>query len=257
MEHDHRHVVDLVRVRHAQQRLAGARAQPRRLIVHWPVERVAVAGLREQILGEGARVGAGAHPAAGRRALVGEDRVVDGLHVLTLGRLVHVVRLARVRAPVTHHLATEGAVRSDQLGAVLVALGVEQHAGADAARREGVRKAEAADPVAVLAPRPVVGVRVLQARRVGQAEAALVVGEVLDADRDVQREPLPTRPGEVRARRDRRVREATVARQHQAADTRSGSSGSTTPTRLSRETSAVRRSSLQPSVPAGRRGMTR
>ena len=53
---DHRDVVELLRVRHRPQRLAAARAHRQRLVVVAPVQRVAVAGLGQQV-GRGAALG--------------------------------------------------------------------------------------------------------------------------------------------------------------------------------------------------------
>ena len=73
---DHRHVVHFMRVRDAQERPAAG-AHPCRLVVHRPIERVSETVLGEQILRHGARVRAGAHPAAGRLAFVLGHRLED------------------------------------------------------------------------------------------------------------------------------------------------------------------------------------
>jgi hypothetical protein len=95
---------------------------------------------------------------------------------------------------------------------VLVALAVQENGRRDPVLLEEVEEAPRADPVAVFAPRPVVGVRMREPGRVREPEPADAVREVLDAERDVDGEPLAVRPREVGTLRDRRVREPAVIR---------------------------------------------
>src|SRR2546423_1466198 len=95
--------------------------------------------------------------------------------------------MLRVRPAVTDELRPGLAIGVDQLRAMLVALGVQEHCWRDVVLAEQLEQPEPTDAVAVLAPGPVVGVRMRQPRREGEVEAAFVVREVFERDGDVHR----------------------------------------------------------------------
>ena len=86
----------------------------------------------------------------------------------------------------------------DELGAIVVERGVEDHAGGQLERVEELKAAPGADAVAVVAPRVVedVGLRALRAEGGAQARAEL---EVLEVEAEVHGEALAARPAIVRA----------------------------------------------------------
>src|SRR5204862_4575325 len=92
---------------------------------------------------------------------------------------------------------------------------VEQHRDRKLELVEELEQPPDSDAVAVLAPAPVVRVGMRQARRVGEAEAA-VVGEGLEVQAQVEGEPLAARPAELRPVDDRRIVEVRLPRERHA-----------------------------------------
>ena len=207
--HDHRDVVELLRVGHRPDRAAAARAHAHRLVVVAPVERVAVAGLgqqvgRERALGDPWRQPArGRLPALARHALAAAHQqralVVFAERALALG----------VAVAMADQLVAACHQRLHQFRAVVVKGGVDQRARGQGERIEQLEAAPGAHAVAVFAPAVVEHVGL----RRGRAEAGaqpVAEGEVLEVEAEVDREPRAVGPAVVGPARDRPVVEAVV-----------------------------------------------
>src|SRR5215210_7942775 len=102
---------------------------------------------------------AGAHPPGGRRTLVVADRVCrigDEPRLVLAGEPVLVLG---VGAAVGDDLVPAPAEGGDEIRAMVIALGVEENGQGQAVLLEQLDQPPAADAVAVLAPAPVVAVR--------------------------------------------------------------------------------------------------
>ncbi len=170
MQGDHRDVVHLVRVRHAQD-AAAARLHPHRLVVDRPVEDVLVARLLQQVRRRLARIDTRRQPAGRRLSFVLADRPGHVGNQLALASLVEVVLVLGVGAAVADDLVAAPAEGGHYLRAVLVALAVEEQRYRQLELVEKLEEPPNPYAVAVLAPAPVVGVGMRQSRRVRDAEA--------------------------------------------------------------------------------------
>ncbi len=212
VENDHRDVVHLVRVGEAED-AALAGADPDGLVVHRPVENVAVAGLLQQVGRRVARIDSRAEPSRGLLALVTLDRVRHVADKLCLARFVEIVLMLGVAAPMTDDLVAAFPERGDHLRAMIVNLAVEQQRDRQLKLVEQLQQAPNADPVAVFAPTPVIGVGMRQPRRVRHAKP-LAIGEMLKVQAYVNREALSVGPLEIGPIDDRAVGKSAVRSQH-------------------------------------------
>src|SRR4029453_5705028 len=107
---------------------------------------------------------AGAHPAARWPTLVarnGRRRLADQG---TLGFDRHAVLVLRIGSAVSHDLVTTSAERCNKLGTMVVTFGVEQHREGQAGFFEQFDQPPATNPVAILAPGPIIGIGMAEAR---------------------------------------------------------------------------------------------
>ena len=111
MQHDHRDVVDLMRIGQAEQP-APPGLDPHRLIVHRPVEDVGVAGLLQEVGGSHRwGVDPGAEPAGWRPAFVPGDGFGGFPDERRLAGLVKVVLMLGIGAAVADDFIAAGAGR--------------------------------------------------------------------------------------------------------------------------------------------------
>src|SRR5688500_2720967 len=108
-----------------------------------------------------------------------------------------------------------GAKGRDQLRAVIVASGIEEHAERQLVVIKKLEQAPGTDPVAILAPAPVVRIGMAEAGGERDAQTA-AVGEMLHAQREIYSQPLAVRPSEVGAPDDRLIGKAPMGGQHHA-----------------------------------------
>src|SRR5260370_27509912 len=101
------------------------------------------------------------------------------------------------------------AKRRDQFRAMVVTGRVQQNRERQFVFFKQVKHTPAADPVAIFAPAPVIGIGMIEARRVRQAEARSI-REMFDTKRDIDRELLVARPGEGRSPADALISETWV-----------------------------------------------
>ena len=184
--------LNLMRIGQAEQP-APARLDPHRLIVHRPVEDVGVAGLLQEVGGHIAGVDSGAEPAGRRPAFMSGDGFGGFPDERCLAGLVKVVLMLGIGAAVADDFIAAGAEGGDDLRAMVVQLRVQQNRDGQLQVREQVEKPPHTDAVAVLAPGPVVGVGMRNARRHRDAEP-LAIGEVLHVEGDVERQSLALGP---------------------------------------------------------------
>src|SRR5882762_1430755 len=88
------------------------------------------------------------------------------------------------------------AKRRDQLRAMVVTGRVQQNRERQFVFFKQFKQSPAPDPVAIFAPAPVIGIGMIETRRVRQAEAR-PIREMFDAKRDIDGKLFLTRPSEV------------------------------------------------------------
>jgi hypothetical protein len=122
-------VVQFLRIRHREDRPTRAGREPDRLVVHAPVQQVAVAGFRQEIGGEAALRNPGAEPAAWAAALELLDDRGSALDERPLLGFAQGPLPLGIGAAVAHDLVSPKADRVHHLGAMAVDAGVHEHRG--------------------------------------------------------------------------------------------------------------------------------
>ena len=204
-------VVDLLRVGDGQEPPVFG-AHPHRLVVHRPVERVAVAVAGEQVGGDAAFGDPGREPALGRRPLRRRD---DGGGFGDQGgfglRVQHALAFG-IGAAVAHHLVAAGAEGGHELRRVGIHGAVGEHADGQAQPLEHLEHAPGAHPVAVVAPGVVEDVgRGAAGGKLGPQP--LAEGEMLQVQPEIDGEPLAPGPGIIGPPGDGRIVVAAMAGQ--------------------------------------------
>ena len=198
-----RRVVELHRVGYGKDPPAAG-LQPHRLVVHRPVQDIAVAVLLERVERGRGLGNPRPQPPPGRFALPFREK---------LGRLADQDRFLfgrqiplpfAVGPPVADDLVAAGADALDDLRRVVVGRGVHQMAGGKAELVEQVENPPDADAQPVIAPSVVSDVG-LRARGGRGMSHPFPVMEMLDVEADIEGEPLAARPVVVRAIDDRRI----------------------------------------------------
>ena len=210
--HHGRRIVDLGRIRHAQQR-ARARAHPDRLVVARPVHQVLIAGFFQQVGRGRIFVSTGTHPALGRFALVAGEGVG---HVLDRARFIRfpleVVQILGIGAAMGDDFVVAAADGVENLRRFFIQPAIGVMRGGQFHFVEHIEKAPDADAVAVVAPRIIaMGLRLAVLGVV--VAAPLAERETFDIGRQTECETLATGPVVVLALGDRRVIVAPVVRQ--------------------------------------------
>ena len=207
---DRGNVVHFLRIRDRQEE-SRLGPHPDRLVVHAPVQRIAVAGLGQQVGRRVALRDPRAQPAGRRHILrLGQDPGGLGDH-RPLRRYVHPVLALAVRAAVAGDLVAPRAVGGHQLRRVFVHLGIGEDGRRQVELVEQRQQTPRADAVAVVPPGVVQDVR-LRARGRQLRAQALAEREMLEVDAEIDRQPFAVGPGEVGPSGDRHVVEAAVMR---------------------------------------------
>src|SRR5262245_8777690 len=113
----------------------------------------------------------------------------------------------------SHDLIATPAECRNKFGTMLVAFGVEQHREGKPGFFEQFDEPPAANPVAILAPGPIIGIGMAEPRRHCKAQT-FAVGEMLDTEREINRKPFVLRPVELWSPDDRRIIEPAMGTQH-------------------------------------------
>ena len=206
-------IVELGRVGHRQER-PRARAQPERLVVGRPVHHVAVAGLLQQVGGDVALRGGGAHPTLRRPALAADDLLRHVVDQPPFVELPEIALALGVGAAVTDDLVAALADAVADLRVVLVEQRIDVVCRRQLELLEQVEQAPDADSVAVVAPGIIA--LLLRLALLGRIPAgALAIGVDLDIGGDAERQPLAAGPGIVLALADDRIVVAIVLGQRQ------------------------------------------
>jgi hypothetical protein len=173
-----------------------------RLVVERPIHHVAIARLLQQIEGV---VGLGdvrREPACRFAALVLLDRCRGLEDARPLLLAAHVRLALGVRAAVPDDLVPAFTEGRDELGAVVVELGIDEQRIRDAVAIGELQQPPCADPVAEVPPRIAARVGLRMGRRIVVAQS-LAESEVLDVEAEMDGQPLPVGPGVVGATADR------------------------------------------------------
>ena len=141
------------------------------------------------------------------------DRIGYGAQISGLVLPRPACQSVRIGQPVRHDFAPARAGEIDQIGGVVVDLGIQQQRDRKAFPREPVYQTKAADPVAIVAPR---GVGVVGLGRAGKQVFGQPVAKdiLLYPQRQIHGKPLAAGPRVIRAAGDRAVGVTGLARQH-------------------------------------------
>ncbi len=130
-----------------------------------------------------------------------------------LRRLVQHALAFGVGAAMADHLVAARPEGIHQLRAIAIDLAVHQHADRKIQRVEQFQHAPGADPVAIVAPGIIQHVGLRPARRQLRPQP-LAKGEMLQVQRDIDRQPFFTRPAIVRPANNRHIVIAAMGREH-------------------------------------------
>ena len=210
--HDRRDVVHLLRIRDRQDAALPC-AHPDRLIIHAPVQRIAISRLMQQVGRDPAFRDPWRQPALRRYPFGAGDHIRRLGDQGGLGGLVQHALAFGIGAPVAHHLVTARAKGGHQFGCVIIHGRIGQHADRHVQRLEHLEHPPGADPVAIVAPGIVQHIRLRPTG--GQFRPQpFAKGEMFQVQPDVDRQPRTTGPGVIGAPRDRDIVVPAVIRQH-------------------------------------------
>src|SRR6516162_9376134 len=201
-------IVQFHRIRHRKQR-SRARLHPYRLIIERPIEQMRIARLFQEV---GRDVGferPRSHPTGGPHAHVFFDdfgALLDGARLVVLP---HRPQQLGVGAAVAEHVVAAGFDLFDDLRVVIADAAVQKNRGGQFELVQDFEQAPIADTVAVVAPGEIARGLLAAANRIHPQPGA--EGEMLDVERDVEGEPLASRPAVVFALDDRRIAVSGVA----------------------------------------------
>ncbi|MNS92384.1 hypothetical protein D3C72_1265190 [compost metagenome] len=208
---DHRDVVQLLRIGNRPQP-AAARGHAHRAVIVRPVQRVAIAGLGQQVRRHHRLRDPRRQPAAGRPPAMCGDALPAVHQQCPLARLVELALAMGVGVAMADQLVAACQAGVQHFGAMVVQRGVQQHAGRHLQPVEQFQAAPHAHPVAVLAPAVVEHVRLRRDRPEVGAQP-LAKGEVLDIEAEVDRQPRAIGPAERIGVGNRPVRKAAMVAQ--------------------------------------------
>src|SRR6516164_6891349 len=186
-----------------------ARLHPDRLVIEWPIEQMRIAGLFQEI---GRDVGferPWSHPTGGAHANVFFDdfrALLDGTRLVLLP---HRPQQFSVGAAVAEYVVTPGFDLFDDLRIVIADAAVQKDRSGQFELVEDLEQAPIADSVAVVAPGEIARGLLAASHRIHPEPGA--EGEMLDIERDIEGEPLASRPVVVRPLDDRRIGVSGVA----------------------------------------------
>ena len=210
---EQRHVVDLERIRHADQ-AALAHLHRHRLVVVHEVERVLDALFRQHVLRRLVVGDGGRQPAVERLAAVLKDGLAAVGDQQALLVLRQVVEIARVVGAVAEQLPAQFAAALDDLREVIAQRHVQRHRAAHAMLGHRVGHAPEARAVAVVAMAVIENIR----HRPRPRHLARVIRRLelvmLDVGRQPHRDPRAVRPHDLRPARVRCVVVMSRFRQH-------------------------------------------
>src|SRR6218665_3268503 len=207
--HDHRDVVDFLRVWNRPQGLAVAGLHARRLVIVAPVQGVAITAFEQQIRRGEALRNPWRQPAGRRLAAVHLHSAAAVLQQRPFGGFVERALLMGIAVTVADQFVAARDEGCDQFGAVIIERRVGQHADRQAETVEQLQAAPGTDTVAVFAPCVVEHVR-LRAHRTQARAQPLAKGEMLDVEAEIDGQPGTMGPAVMWAPYDRAVTEAAM-----------------------------------------------